>query len=298
MQRREFIKTTTMQVAAVSAYGFIRLDGNQFVGDCETTTDILGPFYRPDAPVRSNLAISGDAGEPIELSGLIRHKDCITPYKNAKIELWHCDSKGKYDNQSNEYRYRGTTYSNEKGYYSFQTILPVPYDTGDGNMRPAHFHLMITAVGYQPLVTQLYFNGDPHIKKDPYASAPTAIKRTLDVQKLKTGITKVTYNVGMSELLHLEAATLDRLVGHYSGVTNKKNTMDLFKYNQSLWMKNEAFGNKFEYAGNNTFEEADNPKDWYWKLEFEFLASGAIQITERYVDSDTAKKVNVYLKDK
>jgi catechol 1,2-dioxygenase len=298
MQRRDFIKTTTLSAAAVSAYGFIRLDGNQFVGDCETTTDILGPYYRPGSPVRNNLSVKGETGEAIELSGLIRHKDCITPYKNAKIELWHCDAKGNYDNASKEFRYRGTTYSNEKGYYAFQTILPVPYDAGGGHIRPAHFHLMITAEGYQPLVTQLYFNGDPHIKEDPYASAPSAMKRALDVQKLKTGITKVTYNVGMSELLHLEAATLDRLVGYYTGVSDKKNTVELFKYNKSLWMKNEAFGNKFEYTGNNTFEEADNPKDWYWKLEFEFLPSGSIQITERFVDSDKVQKNIVYIKDK
>ena len=49
MQRRTFIKNTALSAVAVSAYGFIRFDGNRYVGDCETTTDIPDPFYRPDS---------------------------------------------------------------------------------------------------------------------------------------------------------------------------------------------------------------------------------------------------------
>ena len=110
------------------------------------------------SPVRSSLVLKGEKGDPITLAGKILHDDCTTPYKNAKIELWHCDSNGVYDNESADFKYRGTVYTDKKGNYSFKTILPVPYGSGD-NYRPAHFHLMITAEGYQPLVTQLYFTG-------------------------------------------------------------------------------------------------------------------------------------------
>ena len=57
MQRRSFIKNAAFGVVAVNASGFIHFDGKRYVGDCETTTDIIGPFYRPDAPVRTNLII-------------------------------------------------------------------------------------------------------------------------------------------------------------------------------------------------------------------------------------------------
>jgi hypothetical protein len=30
---------------------------------------------------------------------------------------------------------------------------------------------------------------------------------------MKSGITKVTYDVGMTEVLHIEAPTLDKLIG-------------------------------------------------------------------------------------
>ena len=297
MQRRAFLTNTILSAVAVSASGFIRFTGDHFIGECETTTDILGPFYRPNSPVRKNLMISGEKGSPVVLSGYIRHADCTTPYKNAKIELWHCDQKGVYDNQSSEFRYRGTSFTDDKGYYSFQTIFPVPYEAEPGIIRPAHFHLMITAAGYQPLVTQLYFNGDAHIREDAYASSPKAKKRILDVQKSNTGVTNVLYDVAMSEILHLEAAALDKLVGSYISVTGKKKAIELFSFNNTLWMKNEAFGDKFEYAGNNIFEEAGNPSNRYWKLQFTIAEGGSVQIAESYIDDHLKKHAFVYQKN-
>lgn len=296
MERRIFLKNTAISAVAVSAYGFVSFNGDRFVGDCETTSDILGPYYRPKSPVRNNLLVKGEAGDPIELSGLIRHTDCVTPYPKAKIELWHCDGKGIYDNASSEYRYRGTTFSDENGHYSFTTIFPVPYDVGNGHTRPAHFHLMITAEGYMPLVTQLYFNGDSHISKDPYASSSKAKRRILDIQKTNSGSKKVVYDVSMSEVLTLEAASIDKLTGVYTDIVTKEKSIELFKHDNTLWIKNEAFGNKFEYAGNNMFREADNPEGYYWKLLFEIQASDGIQLTESYIDDDQVKQTTVYQK--
>ena len=98
MQRRTFLKDAALGAVAISASGFISFDGTKYVGDCETTTDILGPFYRPNSPVRTNLVIPNDPGTKILLSGVVKHDDCITVFKKAKIELWHCSSKGEYDN--------------------------------------------------------------------------------------------------------------------------------------------------------------------------------------------------------
>ncbi len=297
MKRRDFIKVSALSAVAISASGFIRFDGKQYIGDCETTSDILGPFYRPNSPVRNNLRIKGQPGDLVELSGYIKHNDCTTPYHKAKIELWHCDVNGVYDNQSSEFRYRGTTFTDEKGMYSFQTIFPVAY-AGEGFIRPAHFHMVITANGYQPLVTQLYFNGDKHIKDDVYASSPNAKRRILEVEKLSNGTKKVKYDVGMSEVLHLEAASIDKLTGKYVDINDKKKTTELFSYEKRLWKKNEAFGDKFEYIGNNTFEEVNNPPNFYWKLEFKILPSGSIELTESFIDVDLSKKVFVYLRDR
>lgn len=296
MKRRDFIKTTALTAVAISASGFVRFDGERYTGDCETTSDVLGPFYRPNSPVRNNLRIEGQHGELTELRGYIRHNDCSTPYNKAKVELWHCDMNGVYDNQSPDFRYRGTTFTDDKGFYSFQTIFPVSYG-GEGFIRPAHFHLLITAEGYQPLVTQLYFNGDKHIKDDVYASSPNAKRRILNVEKDKKGITTVRYDVGMSKVLHLEAASIDKLAGKYIGRIDKKKTAEIFNFENRLWKKNEAFGDRFEYIGNNVFEEANNPAGFYWNLEFNILESNVVELTERFIDVDLSKKEFIYLKD-
>jgi len=293
MERRTFIKNTSLFAIAISTSGFISFDGNHYVGDCETTSDILGPFYRPDSPIRNNLTIMGDLGEAIELTGKIYHKDCSTPYKKAKIELWHCDGKGVYDNSSDQYRYRGTSFSDENGNYSFKTILPVPYEIGGGNFRPAHFHIMISAEGYQPLVTQLYFSGDVNIPKDESSSSPTAKKRILNIENLKNGTKKVLFNIGMSENLSAEPSSIDKLVGTYIDEKDSKTKKEFFKKDNTLWMKNELFGVNFDYIGNNTF----TPSGKLVKFHFELLPSGLAKLTILSVNKEEKKETKVLLRE-
>jgi catechol 1,2-dioxygenase len=300
MKRREFIATTALTAVAVSASGFIRFDGKTFEGDCETTTDILGPFYRPDSPVRNNLRIPGDSGALVELSGTIKHNDCTTPYNNAKIELWHCDGKGVYDNTSDKFRYRGTTYCNEKGEYSFKTILPIPYDAGGGDFRPAHFHLMITAEGYLPLVTQLYFTGDQYIAKDLSSSSPSAKRRILEVQTLKDETKKVLYNVSMSETLIVEHAVLTKLTGVYINEKDKKDKKEFFVKNKLLWTKwtkTEQFGMNLDYVGNNTFRLPGLHDGMSYDFHFELLSSASVKLTTTFTNAKGEKDMSIAIKE-
>ena len=297
MKRRDFIKTTALSAVAISASGFIRRDGNRYVGDCETTTDILGPFYRPDSPVRNNLVINDDPGMLVELSGIIKHKDCTTPYNNAKIELWHCSSKGVYDNTSEKYLYRGTTYCNEKGEYSFKTILPVPYDAGGGNIRPAHFHMMITAEGYQPLVTQLYFSGDEHIAKDAFSSSPSAKRRILEVQNLNDGSKRVLFDVSMSDTLAAEPAALEKLTGIYVDQKDKKNKTEFIIKDKKLWIKNELFGYNLDYVGDNTFQIPGLPPGRSYAFQFEIMVQGTVKLTVTGVNNKGEKEISVAMKE-
>jgi protocatechuate 3,4-dioxygenase beta subunit len=298
MQRRNFIKNTALCAVAVTASGFIRFDGNKYVGDCETTTDILGPFYRPGSPVRSSLVVKGEPGDAITLSGIVTHKDCATPYKNAKVELWHCSSKGEYDNATDAYKYRGTIYTDDQGRYSFDTILPVPYDVGGGNFRPAHFHMMISAEGYQSLVTQLYFTGDPHISKDESSSAPTAKKRILDIQQGADGIKKVQYNVGMTDVLLVEPSSMDKLLGTYINEKDSKDQATFFAKNKTLWMKNELYGMNFNYIGDNSFQYPGIANGSSWTLHFEILSSGGVKLTQTYINEKGVKDVSISIKEK
>ena len=84
----------------------------------------------------------------------------------------------------NEYRYRGLVKSDANGKYSIETIVPGKYrippqlpgfELFDGLLRPSHIHLMTSHNGTVPLITQIYFTGDPEIAKDPWASKSKSI---------------------------------------------------------------------------------------------------------------------------
>jgi len=277
MQRRTFIRDAALGAVAVTASGFISFDGTRYVGDCETTTDILGPFYRPNSPVRTNLVIPNDPGTKILLSGKIKHDDCTTPFKKAKVELWHCSAKGEYDNSSDEFRYRATTFSDEEGKYFFNTILPVPYGIGNGVSRPAHYHLMITAEGYQPLVTQLYFTGDPFLKKDPSSASPAAKRRILSVETLNDKSKKVSFDVSLSKKLAAESSGIDKLQGTY-GFEKSDRKIEFFRNGNELWLKTEVYGINLEYIGENSFR---SPLGEYGEVyKFELQPEGKVKLNE------------------
>ena len=304
VQRRSFIKNISFGVVAVSASGFIHFDGERYVGDCETTTDIIGPFYRPNAPVKTNFIIPGDPGIPVELSGVVRHVDCTTPYKKAKVELWHCANSGLYDNDSDEYRYRGTTFTDEEGRYFFSTILPVPYNAAGGPMRPAHFHLMITADGYRPLITQLYFTNDPYIEEDPFSTAPAAKKRILTVGTASDGKKKVVYDISMAEKLDVEPAFIEKLTGNYTCQEQEEFTCTFFIWNKRLWQntvygkKLDPFGRPLDYIGNNTFQSPGQPPSMSNTRLFEISDSGSVKCTHVIINEKGNKHVYTFVKDK
>ena len=277
MHRKSFLKNSALCAIAVSTSGFIRFNGSRYEGDCETTSDILGPFYRPNSPERSDLVVKNMPGQLVELNGVVRHDDCKTPYKKAKVELWHCSTDGVYDNSSDEFRYRGTVFCDDNGKYAFKTILPSPYDAG-GFMRPAHFHMMVTADGYQPLVTQLYFAGDKYIEKDTWASAPRARKRILQVQSLGNGSKKVTFDVNLAAKLAAEPASIGKLTGVYTDDKNQNQKLEFFQKDSKLWVKNDVFGVDLEYMDTNKFKPRGMDESLISFL-FEILSTGEIKVT-------------------
>ena len=94
MDRKEFLIASSFTVISWSAFGsVIKLPDGNYNGDCKTTNDILGPFYRAGAPLRSDLTSENLEGKRIRLSGVVYKSDCVTPLRNAMVEIWHCDSE-------------------------------------------------------------------------------------------------------------------------------------------------------------------------------------------------------------
>jgi len=180
MDRKKFLVTAVLGAFSVSACGKAINSNKKFVGDCETTNDILGPFYKPNAPLTQDLTFNGLEGSLIALKGVVYKSDCVTPLKNTLVEIWHANSEGEYDNESENFQQRARWFTNEKGEYEFKTILPGKYLNGD-QFRPAHIHFRITEENSKELISQIYFKGDPHITNDPWASKSKAEHRILPI---------------------------------------------------------------------------------------------------------------------
>lgn len=196
MDRKKFMITSSLAAFSAATFGRIgKTDSGSFVGDCETTNDILGPFYRPNAPQRYNMTYDGLIGTAIELKGRVFLDDCTTPIEKCLVEIWHCNTEGEYDNTSKKFNQRSSWITNKDGSYAFKTIMPGKYLNGR-LYRPAHIHFRVTAEGHKELISQIYFQGDPHILTDPWASQKKAVLRTLPIIPENTsGILAVNFDI-------------------------------------------------------------------------------------------------------
>jgi len=272
MERRNFIKNSSLIAISVSAFGSISWNGANYVGDSPTTTDILGPFYRPGTPMRSNIIPPDSKGIPMNLSGIIFKEDGKTPLNNALVEIWQCDENEHYDNASDDYLFRGAIKTGNNGRYDFKTIVPVPYKANPDNeasWRPAHIHMRISVADQQDLITQIYFKGDKYIETDTSASAPQAVDRILNISKNVAGENAVIFDVVMSKEFPLEKEVYSKITGLYR--MDDESKIEFIKNDDLLFMKrNGQLTSSLKYIGNNTFEGGIG----FPKVTFELLAKG------------------------
>ena len=276
MQRRTFIKNSSLTVLSISAFGSLNWNGKIFEGDTPTTTDILGPFYRPGSPLRTNLRLANSNGTPIVLKGYIFKEDGKTPINNALVEIWHCDASEVYDNTSDEYKYRGGQKTKTDGKYEFKSILPVPYKADpkdESSWRPAHIHMRVSVPNQQDLITQLYFKDGKYVDTDKWASSPQAVNRILNISKNKLGESEIIFNVIMSKEIPLDKKVYDRVTGLYDMGNN--NFVEFIKNDDLLFMKqNGQLRADLKYIGNNTFEGGIG----FPKATFELLKDGGTKV--------------------
>lgn len=148
-----------------------------------TSSSVLGPFHVSGAPA---LAYGGDMkrhyGGPMLLAqGVIKDTDG-NPIAGAEIDIWQTAPNGLYASQDQEqdtYSFHGLMTVGEDGKYAFTTVKPVEYTVpSDGPVgdilracgrhpwRPSHLHYIVTAPGFEPLVTEIFPDDDPYLDED------------------------------------------------------------------------------------------------------------------------------------
>ena len=157
---------------------------NHPVPEGATETTVLGPFYvqaAPDKQLGENIS-GGMEGDAMIVTGSVSSPDG-KPLANATVDVWHSDDDGYYDVQQLEkigdLAMRARFHTDGNGKFHFWSIkpaaYPIPHDGPVGQMleaqgrhpwRPAHVHFMITAPGYEQLVTHVFVAGDKYLDSD------------------------------------------------------------------------------------------------------------------------------------
>ena len=123
-----------------------------------TVTQTEGPYFKPDAPLRRDLATDRPQAEKMTVAGLVLDTNC-RPVAKALVQIWQADETGAYDNAG--FTLRGHEFSDERGRWWFTTIVPAAYPG-----RTRHIHVKVQRPGGRVLTTQLYFPGEPLNRRD------------------------------------------------------------------------------------------------------------------------------------
>lgn len=158
-----------------------------------TENTVFGPFHVADAPERQMgdcISLDGKGercrfeGQVLDLQG--------RPVAGARIDVWSDNADGFYDVQQPgiqpQWNNRGIFTTGADGRYSFIGVKPVsypiPHDGPVGQLlarlsrhpyRPAHMHFLVTAPGFETVVTHTFVGDDPYLASD----AVFGVKETL-----------------------------------------------------------------------------------------------------------------------
>ena len=164
----------------------------------QTETALEGPIFGQndlhphDDDLIVNYAASGQMaqGARIHIHGKLMDEDGRA-VAGKLIEVWQANAGGRYRHINDGYDAPldanfggfGRCLTGADGKYRFRTIMPGPYPwpNGGNNWRPAHIHFSVFGDGFaQRLITQMYFEGDPHIDLCPIVQSigdPRAVDR-------------------------------------------------------------------------------------------------------------------------
>jgi protocatechuate 3,4-dioxygenase beta subunit len=177
-----------------------------------TLSEITGPVFGHDdiGPLDNDLT-KHHGGEPlgerITVSGRVLD-DGGRPVSNTLIEIWQCNSAGRYAHKVDQhpapldpnFTGAGRTLTDADGNYRFTTIKPGAYPWGNhpNAWRPAHIHFSLFGTSFSSrLVTQMYFPGDPLFPFDPiFNSIPDEKARQRLISKFQMDLTQEQWALG------------------------------------------------------------------------------------------------------
>ncbi len=160
---------------------FFPRPGTPSIGVYDNPDPNLPPHLRNDNDLTFVKGVRGKAnGQIATIKGRVLDESC-RPISGASIIIWQASASGRYNHRGDaqnfdfehpitgkkitrqldpSFQYWGRAVTNNNGEYIFKTVVPgfYPADLNSGWYRPPHIHFMISALGFNQLVTQMYFN--------------------------------------------------------------------------------------------------------------------------------------------
>lgn len=162
-------------------------------GRAETSQNLLGPFWRMNAPQVAgggSILRSDTSGPALFVNARIVDREG-RPVAGAEIDVWHASPAGQYENQDEaqaDFNLRGRLVTDADGRFRFRTVrpagYPIPTDGIVGKLlaaqgrhanRPAHLHVLAFKPGFKTLISQVYADDDPGLESDPQFGVTKAL---------------------------------------------------------------------------------------------------------------------------
>lgn len=189
------------------------VDDQTHAATAGTPSAVLGPFYLPGAPFIDNpgsIVRAGESGPDgaidargsgLVITGTVTDAASAAPIPGAVLDVWQADGAGTYSNEDPtlpSWHLRGRQVADGAGGYRIATLAPshytVKHDGPVGRLlaaagrhpwRPAHIHFLVTADGYDTLVTQVYVADGPYLDDDAIDDVKDALIRPIEAGILR-----------------------------------------------------------------------------------------------------------------
>jgi hydroxyquinol 1,2-dioxygenase len=160
-----------------------------------TESTVEGPFWAPNSPERSfgESIAEQPGGMPLLLHGHVLdvNADAIA---DAEIDVWQNGPNRLYavqDADAPEHHLRGRFRTRADGTYAILGVRPTPYRIPDDgpvgamlqatarpSWRPAHIHTVVSAPGFQTVVTHIFDEASDYLDSDAvFAVKPSLVKK-------------------------------------------------------------------------------------------------------------------------
>jgi len=153
----------------------------------QTPSQTVGPFYSIGLTRKPMNVMATDAtqGQRVRIEGQVFDGDGVA-IPDVRVEIWQANNYGRYNNPDDKqekpldptFTGWGRSGTDEKCFYSFETIKPGPVPGSHESVQAPHINVVIFARGMLVhAYTRLYFADEPANTSDPVLNSVKNKKR-------------------------------------------------------------------------------------------------------------------------